>query len=184
MAEDIRHDDTGNDGLKPARDALIRECEREEENCLYTSTSFFIWLRFLRTLRAALWVGAAIASGVAASHILRGDPEHKVLIAAAALLAVVLPGIGRAMRLDSAIKEYGLAAGMLKNLQGEFRRAAKVWSHKTFSEFEAEARKLFRQINEARKPSLTPPDFLFRLSQRKIRKGHYTHDADEQHRPG
>ncbi len=158
--------------------ALVRECEREEENCLYTSASFYIWVRCLRYVRGALWIGAVTGSAVAASHILRGDPSYRIFMAAAALAAVTLPGIGRAMRIDAAIRDYAAAATAFKNLQSEFRRAARVWSLKPNPEFESEARKLFRLINEARKPSLTPPEFCFRLAQWKIKKGHYKHDED------
>lgn len=178
MAEDIRHDDPDDDQLNEGRAALVRECVREEENCLYTSTSFLIWLRCLRWMRGALWVGAVAASAVAASHILRGDPSYRILMAAAALAAVILPGIGRAVRIDAAIREYAAAAAAFKNLQGEFRRAAQVWSQKPFPEFEAEARKLFRTMNDARKPSLTPPEFCFRLARRKVKQGHYEYDED------
>ncbi len=178
MAKDLRHDDSNEDRLNEVCAALVRECEREEENCLYTSTSFLIWVRCLRYVRAALWFCAAAASAVAASHILRGDPSYRILIAAAALGAVILPGIGRAVRIDAAIRDYAAAAAAFKNLQSEFRRAAQVWSLKPYPEFESEARKLFRLMNEARKPSLTPPEFCFRLARWKIRRGHYEHDEN------
>ena len=97
-------------------------------------------------------------------------------MAAAALGAIILPGIGRAVRIDAAIRDYAAAAAAFKNLQSEFRRAAQVWSLKPYPEFESEARKLFRLMNEARKPSLTPPEFCFRFARWKIGRGHYEHD--------
>ncbi len=129
-------------------------------------------------MRSALWIGAVAASAVAASHILRGDPSYRLLMAATALAAVILPGIGRAVRIDAAIRDYASAAAAFKNLQGELRRAAQVWSPKPFPEFEAEARKLFRAMNDARKPSLTPPELCFRLARRKVKQGHYAYDED------
>ncbi len=45
-------------------------------------------------------------------------------------------------------------------------------------EFEAEARKLFRAMNEVRKPSLTPPEFFFKFARRKIKAGDYQHDGE------
>lgn len=160
--------------------ALVAECAREEENALYTSTIFFIWLRFLKGVRAALWVLAVLGSTLAASHILRGAPNMKLIMATAALAGVLLPGIVRVLRLDTAIRDYAEAAGKLKNLQAEFRRARLVWSAKPFAEFEAEAKKLFKAMNDVRKPSLTPPEFCFWLAQRKIKAGHYEHDMDAQ----
>jgi hypothetical protein len=177
VAKDIRPDDPGD--CEPITARLIAECRREEENCLYTSTAFFIWLRWLKAFRAALWVGAAVGGGVAASHILRGDPAFKVTMAFAALTGVLLPAIGRALHLDTTIQDYTVAAARIKNLQGEFRRAAQVWSLKPFAQFDHEAERPFKAMAEARKPSLTPPEIVFRLARRKIKKGHYSYDVDE-----
>jgi hypothetical protein len=165
--------------LVAAKAALIAECAREEENALYTSTNFFIWLRFLKGLRGALWVGAGLCSVIAASQLVRGSPDLKVWAAAAALAAAALPGIGRALQIDAMIRDYASAAGVMKNLQGEFRRARLVWSNEPWPEFKAEARKLLKAMNDARKPSLTPPEWCFRLARRKVRASHYKHDADE-----
>jgi hypothetical protein len=77
VAEDIRRDDPADGDLTLAKAALVDECAREEENALYTSTIFFIWLRFLKAMRAMLWAGAALGSALAASHILRGNPNMK-----------------------------------------------------------------------------------------------------------
>ena len=158
----------------------MRECAREGENCLYTSTSFLIWVRCLRWVRGTLWIGAVAASAVSASHILRGDPSYRILMAAAALAAVILPGIGQAVRIDATIRDYASAAAAFKNLQAEFRRAARVWSLKPYPEFELEARKLFLAMNEARQPSFAPPEFCFWLARRKIKRGHYDHGEDPQ----
>lgn len=177
MAKNIRPDDTSN--CEPIAARLITECRREEDNCLYTSTGFFIWLRWLKAFRAALWVGAAVGSGLAASHILRGDPAFRVTMAFAALAGVLLPAIGRALHLDTTIHDYTIAAARFKNLQGEFRRAAQVSSLKPFAQFDHEAERLFKAMAEARKPSLTPPEIVFRLARRKIKKGHYSYDVDE-----
>ena len=178
MAKDIRNDDPSNGDLSAGKAALIAECAREEENALYTSTNFFIWLRMLKCIRAALWVGGAIGSIVAASHILRGSEDMKVIMAAFALAGVLLPGIGKALRLDAAIRDYSEAAAKFKNLQGEFRRARLVWSNLPLADFQDEARKMFKAMNDARKPSLTPPEFCFKIAQRKIKGGHYVHDSD------
>jgi len=178
MAEDLRNDGPADGGVSSGKAALIAECAREEENALYTSTSFFIWLRMLKAIRAAFWVGGAIGSIVAASHILRGNADAKVIMAAFALAGVLFPGIGKALRLDSAIRDYSEAGAKFKNLQGEFRRARLVWSNKSLPDFEDEARKLFKAMNDTRKPSLTPPDICFKLARRKIKAGHYNYDVD------
>lgn len=113
---------------------------------------------------------------VAASHILEGGTERRILTAGAALAAVVFPALVRMLRLDSSIRDYAEGAAKFKNLQGEFGRLANIWSKKEFPEFERDARKAFSAMNEARKPSLTPPEFCFLFARHKIRKGHYTPD--------
>lgn len=178
MAENLRHDDI-NHGLKTAHVALIAECEREEESCLYTSTSFYVWLRTLRMTRAALWVFGTIGSIVSANSILRGQHGYETVMAALAVTGVLMPGLIKVVQLDAAIRDYAMAAAVFKNLQGEFRRLAQVWSNKPFPEFEAEARRAIKAMNEARKPSLTPPEWCFRLAQRKVKRGDYEKDEDQ-----
>ena len=95
------------------KDALISECAKEEENALYTSTNFFIWLRILKGVRATLWIGGAVGSIFAASHILRGVGDGKIIMAAFALAGVLLPGIGKAIKIDALIRDYAEAAGKL-----------------------------------------------------------------------
>ena len=176
MAKDLRDHDPADGGVI-MKDALIAECAKEEENALYTSTNFYIWLRFLKGFRAALWLGAAVGSVLAASHILRGSEDAKLMIATCVLAGVLLPAIGRALKLDTCIRDYAEVAAKFKNLQGEFRRARLVWSNKALGDFEEEACKIFKAMNDARKPSLTPPEFCFKLAQKKIKAGHYDHDA-------
>jgi hypothetical protein len=173
VAEDLRHDDPVDSGLIAARTALIAECEGEEENCLYTSTSFFIWLRWLNVIQAGLWALGAIGSIVSANSILRGQENYQVLMATLAVTGVLMPGLIKALQLDATIRNYGTAAANFKNLQGEFRRLARVWSNKPFPEFEVEARRAIKAMNEARKPSLTPPEWCFRRAQKKVGRGDY-----------
>lgn len=178
MAEDIRNRNPDNGGIDTIRQALIAECRDEEENCLYTSTTFFIWLRWLKGFRAFLWAMGCIGSVVAASHILQGDSEqHRIWVAGAALAGVVFPALIRTLRLDSSIRDYTVAAAKFKNLQAEFRRLSQVWSHKDFADFEHDARKEFSALSVVRQASLTPPEFCFLLARRKIQKGHYTRDV-------
>jgi hypothetical protein len=109
VAENLRHDDPA-DSLRDAHAALIAECEREEENCLYTSTSFYIWLRTLKTARAGLWTFGAIGSIVSANSILRGRHNYQIVMAALALAGVLMPGLIKAVQLDTAIKDFAAAA--------------------------------------------------------------------------
>lgn len=97
-------------------------------------------------------------------------------MASLAVTGVLMPGLIKALQLDLAIRDYAAASASFKNLQGEFRRLAKVWSNKSFPEFEGEARRAIKAMNDARKPSLTPPEWCFRQAQKKIKRGDYQRD--------
>lgn len=176
MAENIRNGDPPGSGVDAIRLALISVCHDEEENCLYTSATFYIWLRWLKSFRALLWAIGGVASLVAASHILEGGSDGRIAAAGAALAGVVLPALVRLLRLDAAIRNYGNAAAKLKDLQHEFGLLADVWSLKEFPEFEREARKTLIAMSDARKQSLTPPELCFKLARRKIKSGNYVPD--------
>jgi hypothetical protein len=83
------------------------------------------------------WAGGAAGSLLAASHILKRGEEHKIILA-----GVLMPALVKALRLASAIRDYARAA-RFKNIQGEFRRLACIWSSKELPAFEMEARKAF-----------------------------------------
>ena len=156
--------------------ALTTECKNESESALYTSTSFYIWLRFLREIRAIVWVLAAACSTAAASSVVSGIDGYKALIAGITLAGVILPGILKAVALDEAIEAYQTQASKFKIAEARLRRCADVWSQKPIAEFEAEARAAFAELDEARKFSLTPPEWTFRNAQKKIKAGHYKPD--------
>lgn len=177
MAEDIRTYDPGTGDLIAAHTALVRECAEQARNTIYTSTTFYIWLKWLKGVRGVLWVLAAASGAGAASTALNNSDEHQLIVAALALLAVIIPGAIKALKLDDTISAYETAAAKFKNAEGELRRAANVWSHKPYAEFEAEARKALADLDGARDASLTPPNFCFRAAQRKVKSGDY--DPDE-----
>src|SRR6056297_1182561 len=106
MAEDIRNSDPRNGDLTAAHAALVKECREQARNTLYTSTSFFIWLRALKIARAVLWVLAAVSGAAAASTVLKSRENMELVIAGLALLAVILPGTIKALNLDDSIKSY------------------------------------------------------------------------------
>lgn len=176
MAEDIRTGGPRDGDLTAAREALTNECREQSRNTLYTSTSFFIWLRYLKVARAVLWVLAAASGALAASTVLTAREGMEIVVAGLALLAVILPGAIQALNLDDAIEDYASRAGEFKNAEGALRRAAEVWSKKPFREFEKEARAALLQLDEARKGSLTPPEWCFRAAQRKVKSGDYDPD--------
>jgi hypothetical protein len=60
-----------------------------------------------------------------------------------------------------------------------FRQCAKVSSLKSFEEFEAEFGTLMAQLENARRPSYTAPEWCFKAAQRKVQGGDYDPDKRE-----
>ncbi len=179
MAEDLRDNDYKDGNLDLLRTALKKECQEQSNNTVYTSTSFYIWLRWLRIGRGLLWIVAVAASAIAASSILTDNEVPPLAIAALTLVGVLIPGIIKALNLDETIDAYSRQAGLFKNVEGALRRAAEVWSNKQFSDFEAEARAALTQLDDARRDSLTPPEWCFKRAQKKVQTGDYDPDPVE-----
>ncbi|MGO9120695.1 MAG: hypothetical protein ACLQPD_24165 [Desulfomonilaceae bacterium] len=159
---------------------LALECQRLSESCLYTSTSFFIWLRVLRTMRVIFVVVPLVLGSLAGWKLLVGTELAWVKVATAicAFLAGLFPLVHAAVKLDRHITQSGKLAGEFKNLQDRFRQAALVSSKKSFSEFSQDVKPLIERLEKARSYSVTPPEWCFRRAKRKIKFGDYTFDID------
>ena len=156
---------------------LVDECHRQSETCKYTAVTFTIWLRWLRAVRLFFVVAPVVFGALATWKIL---VQTSTLWASVfTLLATGLPPVYRAMRVDKAIRDYGNMSAVFTNLRDRFRQAALIHSLKPYEEFEREANRLLDKLEKARKEALTPPEFIFWLGRRKIKKGHYRHDHDE-----
>jgi hypothetical protein len=162
------------------QEQLALECKRQTENCLYTSTSLFIWLRWLRYLRIAFVAMPLILGSIAGWKLLASADLQsvKVLVAVCALLAGLLPSIYAALKYDDQLEHCKQLTGEFKNLRDRFRQAALVSSLKTFEEFETDFQKLMDRLEAARAHSYTAPEWCFRLAQRKIKSGDYDYDVD------
>ena len=161
-------------------DELVQECRRLSENCLYTSTAFYIWLRELRRWRTAFVITPLIFGGFATGRLLfwTDSSTTKIVSAVAAFAAGLLPAIYSALKFDDKLRECTNAAADFKNLQDRFRQAAQVATHKPFPEFEKQFNELMNRLESARKPSITPPERIFRKAQAKVKSGDYTFDVD------
>lgn len=158
---------------------IIIECEREEENCLYTSTTFFFWLSFLRKVKAFFISVPLLLGGIASIEILT-DSENgliKYLIALAAFVAGVLPSIFSALKIEAKIEVLDQTASKYKILQGRFRRIRTISSHNPT--FEDEFNHTIEELEELKSISLTAPERYFVKSQKKIEKGDYKFTTDE-----
>lgn len=159
-------------------DQLRSECARLSESCLYTSTSFFIWLKFLRAARVAFITVPLLAGAVATWKILGDsqDPTIRVVLAVAALVSSVLPSVSGALKIDDHLGKAATLAGEFKNLTDRFHQAATISALKSFEDFESEFEQLRERLEHAREDSLTPPEWCFRRARKKIQKGDYTPD--------
>jgi len=162
------------------RQQLVQECKRQSESCLYTSTALFIWLRVLRVLKVVFIILPLIFGSLAGGKLLIGINSEgaKLFSAFCAFVAAILPSIYAALKYDDRLKECSLLAAEFKNLQDRFRQASLVASQKPFSEFESHFNELMNRLEQARKPSVTTPEWCFRQAQRKVKGGDYHFDAD------
>jgi hypothetical protein len=166
--------------MDPKQEQLALECKRQAENCLYTSTSLFIWLRWLRYIRIGFVAAPLILGSIAGWKLLAASDLQsvRVLVAVCALLAGLLPSIYAALKYDDQLEQCKRLTGEFKNLRDRFRQAALVSSLKTFDEFERDFQKLMERLELARAHSYTAPEWCFRRAQKKIKSGDYDHDVD------
>jgi hypothetical protein len=114
---------------------LIDECRREEESCLYTSTTLFEWLKCVRFWRAFFVVIPIILGGVATWQLLAHRDRYKRVTGACALLAGFAPAVYKALDFDVSLKLIAQHAHQFKILQDRFRQASRVtaFGHSTSS---------------------------------------------------
>ena len=163
-----------------AIEALKRECERQEESCLYTSTALFEWLKDLRLWRTAFIGLPILCAAVATSALLKHWPW---VTGIATLVAGVLPAIFKALDLDRDLASITRFANIFKSLQDRFRQAGTITALGDMGEFKKEFISLRSKLDDARIASIPPPERYFKRAQAKIRKGHYTFEADSATQP-
>ena len=154
---------------------LAKECERLSEGCLYTSTSFYEFLKSLRFWDKLIPIISIVCGAVATWKIVADD---KILAGVAALLAGIIPTIYEALKLPHHIEAVERAAAEYKNLQDRFRQAALISSRKSFLEFEADFKQLMERMEKVREQGITPPERFFKKGQKKVKSGDYTFDID------
>lgn len=163
-----------------ALENLIKECKRQEESCLYTSTTLYIWLRKARFWRGVFVITPIIFGSLASWSILKRPdiPWMLWLTAIAGLLAGLVPVIREALNLDIHVEEISKHAAQFKHLQDRFRLAAETGMAKSIHDFEIEVRDLLERLDDVRKASVTPPERCFVAAREKIKKGHYDFSVD------
>ncbi len=159
---------------------LAKECQRLAESCLYTSTSFFIWLRRRRAIRTVFIVVPLLLGALASWQLLTdsGAEWVRITLAVATFVAGVMPSIYAGLKFDDHLDESKTAAAAFKNLQDRFRQLALVSSRKAFAEFEDGFRETRDALEAARSSAMTPPEWCFTQAQAKVKKGDYEFDID------
>ena len=145
---------------------LIVECKRQEENCLFTSVSLYIWLREVRWRKRAFIVAPIVFGGLATWTVL-DRPDLIWLTATLALLAGLFPAIYEALKLDVHIEEIARLAAEFKNLQDRFRQASNITALAPYEEFRSDFENLMLRMDTARGGSITAPERCFKAAQKK-----------------
>lgn len=157
---------------------LIDECKRQEESCLYTSTTFFGWLKFLRRWRFGFIVAPIILGAVATWSLLTKETGLEWVTGTCALLAGIVPAVYKALNFDVSLDVVATHAHQFKILQDRFRQAWRVTALSPADDFKKEFDDLLARMDAVRSSSLTAPDRFFKKAQKIINEGHYNFNVD------
>ncbi|MBN9596930.1 MAG: hypothetical protein J0G36_16460 [Afipia sp.] len=178
MAEDIRLTDSDPRVMELRRAEIIKECLRQSESCLYTSTMLFAWLRRVRIQRQLFVALPILLGGLAGVTVLKNAWPDWV-IAVLALGASLFPALADALKIQTSVDELARAAAEYKVLQDRFRINANLTSLQDVDEAQRVLSDLMDRMDIVRSTSLTPPEKYFSEAQRKIDQGHYDFDVDD-----
>jgi hypothetical protein len=157
--------------------AIASEARRQEESCLYTSTTHYLWLRRVR-LHNTVFIIAPIILGALAGFSVLKDLAPDWVVAALALLASLFPAMANALKIQTSVNEIAANAASYKSLQDRFRQLATIGILSDIDEAEAKLGDLMDRMDVARSTSITAPEKYFKLAQKKIEQGHYDFAVD------
>ena len=157
---------------------MVKECKREEENCLYTSTTLYYYLKSLRFQKNCFIIIPIFLGGFSGIKILTESnfQFYKYIIAVCSLLAGILPTIYSSLKLDAKIEFIDNIAGQYKVLQSKFRRLHNIYSKS--DSFDLDFSNTIKELENIKLKSITPPDKFFKKAQKKIKIGDYDFKAD------
>ena len=165
---------------------ITEECHRQAENCLYTATSLYLWLRILRIAKTGFIVAPLVLGGLGAWQLLTTNDVATVRVfsSVCAFLAGIIPMVYAALKLDDSLDAVARAATAFKVRQDEFRQAALIHSHDSIEEYQTHFDLVMTKMNEARAIAVTPPEWVFKSAQKKVKSGDYSFDHDEKRSSG
>jgi hypothetical protein len=182
MAEDIRPTDSDPRLIEQRREAIVAECRRQEESCLYTSTTLYIWLRRVRLQRQVFVAAPIIIGGIAGIAILK-EALPDWIMALLAFFASLFPALADGLKIETSVDQITRLAADFKALQDRFRRAATITVLTDVEAAEKTLAELMDRMDVARSSSITPPEWAFEEAQRKIDAGHYSFAVDTAGKP-
>lgn len=178
MAEDIRNEDPSLRYLSARRGAEIRvEALRQEENCLYTSTALYGWLRTVKFQHGVVVLAPIVITAFAGFSYVK-DLVPAWAVALAGLLSTLIPSIAKALDFETHVKELKDSAGEYKSLQDRFRQLAKILVHGDVAAAEARLIELMDRLDTVRSKSIVVPQKYFEVAQAKIKGGAYDFSVD------
>jgi hypothetical protein len=182
MAEDIRPANSDPRLIERRCAAIITECRRQEESCLYTSTTLYIWLRRVRLQKQIFVAVPIIIGGIAGIAILK-EALPDWIMALLAFVASLFPALADGLKIETSVDEITRLAADFKALQDRFRRAATITALTDVDTAEQTLAELMDRMDVARSSSITPPEWAFEEARRKIRAGHYSFAVDAPAKP-
>jgi hypothetical protein len=179
MAKNLRHQDTRIIVNSDLRQAVVAECKRQEESCLYTSTMLYIWLRTVRFKRRLFVSAPIMLSGIAGLALAK---EYLPLWAIISLtfLAGLFPALERALKLETDVEQIAGQAGQYKALQDRFRRIANIDSLDDPQVAKSALEEAMASLDQVRAASITPPERYYQMAKKKIEHGDYDFAVDDQ----
>jgi hypothetical protein len=160
-------------------DAIVKECERQEESCLYSAVTLFEYAKSLRLWRFIFVVAPIVLGAFASWQLISQDAEMKWVTGSAALLAGVLPAIYKALDFDVNIESVTKSANAFKALQDRFRQVRTIDHAVETEKLREFLAKLMDGMDTVRAGSPVAPERFFKSAQKKISSGAYVFKADK-----
>ena len=178
MAKNIRQQNSSKSLENVRRDELVKEAQRQSESCLYTSTSFFEWLKCVRWYHRFFVIAPIVLGSLAAaSAIGRWFPDW--VIALLAFVASLFPALADGLKIQTSVEEISLLAAEFKALQDRLRQLTlTIAPYSDLEEVDKRLGELMDRMDIARKSSTTPPDWAFQKASNAIKAGRYTFSVD------
>ncbi|MEZ5997550.1 MAG: hypothetical protein R3B98_02525 [Hyphomonas sp.] len=162
--------------MEDVRREILAECERLQENCLYTSTSLFIWLRALRAHRRIFIFGQVVFSVAAAGAAVGGQA---LLAGGFGAVAGLSPMVWDALKMDGDINLVEHHASLFVELRDRFRQVRLIEDARGMKALEQAFEEAKADMAIARKSRVTPPERFYKMAKAKIHAGDYDNAIDD-----